>query len=95
MAIGQQRLPVGAGFTTFRLNYMSSKSTNNDEPHLKHQRPVAGESRRFTTGEAVFFSPLPVPTGQIPMDLREVFLISTTPTWTSVAVTSIRHSKPE
>ncbi|VVP12037.1 hypothetical protein PS732_03425 [Pseudomonas fluorescens] len=44
MAIGQQRLPVGARFTTFRLNYMSSKSTNNDELHLKHQRPVAGDA---------------------------------------------------
>ncbi|WP_371918383.1 DUF6708 domain-containing protein [Pseudomonas sp. Choline-02u-1] len=74
MAIGQQRLPVGARPTTFRLNYMSSKSTNNDELHLKHQRPVAGESRRFTTGEAVFFSPLPVPTGQISMDLGGSFL---------------------
>jgi hypothetical protein len=74
MAIGQQRPPVAARLTTFRLNYMSSKSTNNDEFNLKHQRPIAGESRRFTTGEAVFFSPLPVPTGQIPMDLGGSFL---------------------
>lgn len=39
-----------------------------------NQRPVAGESRRFATGEAVFFSPLPIPTGQTPMDLDGSFL---------------------
>ncbi|WP_346657327.1 hypothetical protein [Pseudomonas sp. dw_612] len=53
---------------------MQSKSTQHDEFNLKHQRPIAGESRRFLTGEAVFFSPLPVPTGQTPMDLGGSFL---------------------
>ena len=41
---------------------------------LNNQRPVAGESRRFATGEALFFSPLPIPTGQTPMDLGGSFL---------------------
>ncbi|WP_408980580.1 DUF6708 domain-containing protein [Pseudomonas sp. B21-015] len=53
---------------------MPSKPTQHDELNLKHQRPIAGESRRFITGEAVFFSPLPVPIGQTPMDLGGSFL---------------------
>ena len=53
---------------------MPSRSTSNDKLNLKQQRPAAGESRHFSTGEAIFFSPLPVPTGQIPMDLGGSFL---------------------
>ncbi|WP_392887373.1 DUF6708 domain-containing protein [Pseudomonas migulae] len=45
-----------------------------DRWDLKNQRPTAGESRHFATGEAVFFSPLPVPTGQTPMDLGGCFI---------------------
>ncbi|WP_366394749.1 DUF6708 domain-containing protein [Pseudomonas chlororaphis] len=54
---------------------MASKNTSSsDELDLKQQRPVAGETRRFATGEAVFFSPLPVPTGPSPIDLGGSFL---------------------
>ena len=45
-----------------------------DEFDIRQQRPVAGETRRFPTGEALFLSPLPVPTGQIPMDLGGSFV---------------------
>ena len=45
-----------------------------DELDLKNQRPRAGELRRFPTGEALFFSPLPAPTGATPMDLDGNFL---------------------
>ncbi|WP_080636217.1 DUF6708 domain-containing protein [Pseudomonas sp. ATCC 13867] len=45
-----------------------------DELDLKNQRPRAGELRRFPTGEALFFSPLPAPTGATPMDLGGNFL---------------------
>jgi hypothetical protein len=40
-----------------------------DDFDFKKNRPEAGEERSFTTGEAIFFSPLPVPTGQVPADL--------------------------
>jgi hypothetical protein len=53
---------------------MPSKSQKTDDFDLKKSRPAAGETRRFATGEAVFFSPLPVPTGQTPMDLGGSFL---------------------
>ena len=52
----------------------SIKDQSNDELNLKKTRPVAGEKRRFTTGEALFLSPLPVPTGNIPMDLGGSFV---------------------
>ncbi|WP_371227521.1 DUF6708 domain-containing protein [Pseudomonas sp. QE6] len=45
-----------------------------DELDLKNQRPRAGELRRIPTGEALFFSPLPAPTGATPMDLGGNFL---------------------
>ena len=45
-----------------------------DELDLKRHRPTAGETRRFPTGEALFFSPRPVPTGQAPIDLGGSFL---------------------
>ncbi|WP_322973080.1 DUF6708 domain-containing protein [Pseudomonas lijiangensis] len=53
---------------------MSSSQTQHDEIDLKHNRPKAGEIRRFATGESVFLSPLPVPTGQPPIDLGGSFL---------------------
>ncbi len=53
---------------------MSSNPEQHDELDLKHNRPKAGEIRRFATGESVFLSPLPVPTGQPPMDLGGSFL---------------------
>ncbi|MCC6075596.1 DUF6708 domain-containing protein [Pseudomonas sp. GCM10022188] len=45
-----------------------------DELDLRNQRPSAGEARRFTTGEALFLAPLPVPTGHLPMDLGGSFI---------------------
>ncbi|WP_414910826.1 DUF6708 domain-containing protein [Pseudomonas sp. IT-P44] len=48
---------------------MTPISAQHDEFDIKQQRPAAGETRRFATGEALFLSPLPVPTGQIPSDL--------------------------
>ncbi|MGQ3852892.1 DUF6708 domain-containing protein [Pseudomonas capsici] len=53
---------------------MSTDLKQTDELDLKHNRPKAGEIRRFATGESVFLSPLPVPTGQPPMDLGGSFL---------------------
>ncbi|MBX8582844.1 hypothetical protein K5D51_24985, partial [Pseudomonas cichorii] len=53
---------------------MSSSQTQHDEIDLKHDRPRAGEIRRFATGESLFLSPLPMPTGQTPMDLGGSFL---------------------
>ncbi|WP_318670026.1 DUF6708 domain-containing protein [Pseudomonas capsici] len=53
---------------------MSSSQAQHDEIDLKHNRPEAGEIRRFATGESLFLSPLPVPTGQMPMDLGGSFL---------------------
>jgi hypothetical protein len=46
----------------------------NDEINIKLLRPTAGEVRKFATGEVVFLAPLPVPTGDIPMDLDGSFL---------------------
>jgi hypothetical protein len=53
---------------------MPSSPTQHDELDLRNNRPKAGEIRRFATGESVFLSPLPVPTGQTPMDLGGSFL---------------------
>ncbi len=53
---------------------MPFKPEQQIELDLKNHRPHAGETRRFATGEAIFFSPLPVPTGQIPMDLGGSFI---------------------
>ncbi|WP_374011531.1 DUF6708 domain-containing protein [Pseudomonas cichorii] len=53
---------------------MSSPQTQHDEIDLKHNRPRAGEIRPFATGESLFLSPLPVPTGQMPIDLGGSFL---------------------
>ncbi|WP_308125043.1 DUF6708 domain-containing protein [Pseudomonas cichorii] len=53
---------------------MSSNPTPHDELDLKHNRPKAGEIRRFATGESVFMSPLPLPTGYPPMDFGGNFL---------------------
>ncbi|WP_339451358.1 hypothetical protein [Pseudomonas sp. EA_5y_Pfl2_R50] len=53
---------------------MPSKPEQQVELDLKNHRPTAGETRRFATGEALVFSPLPVPTGQIPMDLGGSFV---------------------
>ncbi|WP_226299069.1 DUF6708 domain-containing protein [Pseudomonas sp. MM213] len=53
---------------------MTPISAQHDEFDIKQQRPAAGETRRFATGEALFFSPLPVPTGQIPMDFGGSFV---------------------
>jgi len=51
-----------------------STSQQTDELDLKRLRPRAGELRRFATGEALFFSPLPSPTGATPMDFDGHFL---------------------
>ncbi|MEN1835134.1 DUF6708 domain-containing protein [Pseudomonas lijiangensis] len=53
---------------------MSSDPKQSDELDIKHNRPKAGEIRRFATGESLFLSSLPVPTGQMPMDLSGSFL---------------------
>ncbi|MCP1501070.1 hypothetical protein J2Y86_005777 [Pseudomonas migulae] len=53
---------------------MSPTSPQYDEFDIRQLRPVAGETRRFPTGEALFLSPLPVPTGQTPMDLGGSFV---------------------
>lgn len=53
---------------------MTPTSPQYDEFDIRQQRPVAGETRRFPTGEALFLSPIPVPTGQIPMDLGGSFV---------------------
>ncbi|WP_318652985.1 hypothetical protein [Pseudomonas sp. PDM02] len=45
-----------------------------EEINIKLQRPTAGEVRKFATGEAVFLAPLPVPTGDTPMDLDGSFI---------------------
>ncbi|WP_225609962.1 hypothetical protein [Pseudomonas sp. PDM02] len=49
-------------------------SAQHNEFDIKQQRPVAGETRSFVTGEALFLSPLPVPTGQFPVDLGGKFI---------------------
>lgn len=53
---------------------MYSNLKKNDEFDFKQNRPFAGERRRFTTGEAIFFAPKPIPTGQTPMDLGGSFI---------------------
>lgn len=53
---------------------MYSNLKKNDEFDFKQNRPFAGERRRFATGEAIFFSPKPIPTGQTPMDLGGSFI---------------------
>jgi hypothetical protein len=58
----------------FRLNCTPSKPEQQVELDLKNHRPMAGETRHFSTGEALFFSPVPVPTGQTPMDFGGSFI---------------------
>ncbi|MFJ2682323.1 DUF6708 domain-containing protein [Pseudomonas sp. NPDC087342] len=41
---------------------------------ISSQRPKAGDTRIMPTGEALFLSPLPVPTGQLPVDLGGKFI---------------------
>jgi len=74
LAIGDQRCSIAILLAYFLVDRMSSKPTQQDELDLKHHRPTAGETRRFATGEALFLSPRPVPTGQTPMDLGGSFL---------------------
>ena len=52
----------------------SINEQSSDDLNLKKIRPVAGEKRKFATGEALFFSPLPIPTGNVPMDLGGSFV---------------------
>lgn len=48
---------------------MSNSKNVDDELKIKTNRPNAGEIRKHLTGEALFLSPLPLPTGQPPMDI--------------------------
>ncbi|MCJ8170469.1 DUF6708 domain-containing protein [Atopomonas sediminilitoris] len=50
--------------------------TDNNEHalDLKQQPPCAGEVRQFATGQALFFAPLPLPTGSQAMDLGGSFI---------------------
>jgi hypothetical protein len=48
------------------------KNTNG-ELDLETLRPRAGSTKKLPTGEVLFLSPLPVPTGQIPADLNGSF----------------------
>jgi hypothetical protein len=51
-----------------------AKKTEDADFDLKTQRPSAGEMRSFATGQALFLTPLPLPTGHAPMDLGGSFL---------------------
>jgi hypothetical protein len=53
---------------------LQNQSPRDDMLGLSKKRPASGETRSFATGEAVFFSPLPVPTGSTPMDLGGSFI---------------------
>ena len=60
---------------TSRANLITSKNEeSSDDLNLKKIRPVAGEKRKFATGEALFFCPFPIPTGNVPMDLGGSFV---------------------
>ncbi len=44
---------------------MRKKKSVEQELNLNENRPLTGETRRFTTGEAIFFAPKPLPTARI------------------------------
>ncbi|WP_370655142.1 hypothetical protein [Pseudomonas sp.] len=53
---------------------MPSKPEQQVELDFRNHGSMAEDTRRFAIGEALFLSPLPIPTGNAPMDLGGSFV---------------------